>query len=217
MNRWVQVGVLGVGCVVLAALLFRRPDTGGELPPPGAAALPVPPPPGAPIPDPGAAAPLAEGPAEAPSDPSAEPAQRPTVRPLGGEVSPALAAQRAWRGRPAAVYSTRALAPLSTIRFTLMKQGGEARRLADELGTGVMADLRGVRASRVEDPLTPLLPAVEAAAARVEASAWGDDPAVREALESLDVQLEEFREVIADAPPTESPWAREGAPDDGAP
>ncbi len=212
MNRWVWVGALALVCVVLAFLLFRPPDTGADVAgTPGGAA---------------AGSEVGRG-STAGAEPGAgREGERVTAplrarpRPSDAELPPGLAEQRAWRGRPAAVYATRVLSPFSTIRFTLLKEGSpEARALADQLGTGVMQDLRGVRSSEEEDPLTGLSPRLQAEVATIAASPWGKEPIVATSLEKITNQLAEFEKVKSGelAEPLPAPGAEEGGEGTAAP
>jgi hypothetical protein len=196
MRQWMWGGGLAVASLLVAFLLFQRPDTGAEVDAPSS--------PGS---TPGAST--------APSGPRAVPASatednQPRQRKRTGdvatgmddaEVSPELAKQRAWRVRPAATYANRVLAPVSAIRYVLMKEGtADARALADELGTGVMQDLRAVRSSEEEDPLTAIEPALAELATRIGASRWASDATIAKSLAKVNEQIAEFERVKAGEP-----------------
>lgn len=202
MKRWAWVGAVALVAVVLAFVLFQRPDTGQRIE----------------APPPTAKRPTDIRPTGTFDPRSVEGTRRPTRDPSAtsapSEADPT--AERAWRTRPAATYATRVLAPLSAARYALMKEGSpEARALADELSTGLMADLGKVRASEEEDPLTPLVPAIEAAVERLRGSPWADDPTVAKSLERVRVGLTDFARVKsgeAVEPPRPDAREEEGNP-----
>lgn len=109
-----------------------------------------------------------------------------------------LAEARAWRSRPAALYGNRVMAPFSSIRYVLMKEGSpEARALADAIATGPVEQLRGVRTSDVEDPLTDMIPGIRQELARLEASDFAEDDQIAKSLDRIEDTLQEFEKVKA--------------------
>ena len=192
-QRW-WIGVVAVVGIVLAVLLFPRPDTGADVPavdPTNKDPLDF----GVERPTPAAAGPGAGARARAQNDPD---------RVMTGP-KPGSEALTASRNRPEIVYSGKIIAPWSAIRYVLLKVGTpEAKTLADELGDGVMDDLRKIRTS--EDPeglWASTEPKMAETAAKVAASPWGSDETVVKSIERYELLLKEFHEAKANggAPP----------------
>lgn len=209
MNRWAVIGVVGLGSVVLALVLFQRPDTGGAVTPAPAPSPVVvaPPPPARPVP---AAEPLDDDdPDPAPAPPPFPPDRAATGPDVAG-LPEGLAEARAWRSRPAALYGNRVMAPFSSIRYVLLKEGSpEARALADAIATGPVEQLRGVRTSEQEDPLTDMIPGLRQELARLEASEFAEDDQIAKSLDRIEDTLQEFEKVKASGQiPEQRPDAR---------
>ena len=77
--------------------------------------------------------------------------------------------------------------------------------MADELAVGVMAELRGVRGSKEEDPLSALKPSLEAASAKISASAWAGDPAIQKGLARQAELFAEYEKITAGGPVPQEP------------
>ena len=192
-QRW-WIGVVAVVGIVLAVLLFPRPDTGADIP----------------TVDPTNKDPLdfgVERPTPAGPGPRAGRAQDVPDRIRTGP-KPGSEALTAARNRPEIVYSGKIIAPWSAIRYVLLKVGTpEAKALADELGDGVMDDLRKIRTSDDPEGLwASTEPKMAETAAKLAASPWGSDETVVKSLERYQLLLKEFQEAKANggvAPPAE--------------
>ncbi len=189
-GRWWIAGVAVVG-LVLAFLLMPRPDTGAD------------------IPD---ADPTNVDPANFKKDTELAP---------GTVVSPRASSRRrdfdldgavtgvkpgteefiAKRNRPEIVYSGKIVAPWSAMKYVLLKDGSdEAKALADEIGTSIMAPLRGVRTSAdPREAMDAIEPAMASMAVKVEASSWATDDTVAKSLARYHGYIEEYHQALDSA------------------
>lgn len=199
-QKWwlVAAGIVGI---VLAVLLFPRPDTGSDVPPP----------------DPTNTRPL-----DFKADQAAQKreerrrstrtlplrrdamGERTEVGALGerrlsegrGGPNPIAAELAKRRGAPDAVYAGRASGPWTMIRRQLMtqqKDNPEAQAIAEELGTLIL-DLRNKRRNPDEGEDYAVLEARQKELMkRVRAeSSWTEDPVVAASLGRLDEMLAEY-------------------------
>lgn len=206
-QRW-WIGVVALVGIVLAVLLFPRPDTGADI-----------------TVDATSDDPDDEGVA---SNDDQQATRRDRRERRAGRVGtgpkPGAAAALAARHRPEIVYSSKIIAPWSAIRYVLLKEGTpEAKTLADELGNGVMAELRNIRnAEDVESSWLAAEPKMAEAATKVAASSWGKNETVVKSLDRYRLLLAEFHQAkenggTAPAPEGETPKPADPAPEHETP
>ncbi len=203
-QRW-WIGVVAVVGIGLAILLFPRPDTGADIPPP----------------DPSNTNPLDfdgedELPKGAVRSPRAGNTPRPKVDPTRAAKGPNPAAKelQELRSSPTAVYAAKLTAPWSAMRYTLLNAGTEeSKALADEINP-VLSDLRTLRRDPNRKPFSEIEAAMQELDQKVAASEWAADETISTSLERHRALLVEFHQADAGGTPTEGQPEGEG---EGAP
>lgn len=182
-QRWWLFGVGAVG-IVLAVLLFPRPDTGSDMPDP----------------DPSNIDPMnfkEEKPLSGAVRPGFTPKPKTDPARMRTGTKPEMEEILEKRGQPAAIYSAKLQGPLGALKYALRKEGSdEARALSDEL-TPVITELRTNRRDPDQFPMEELLPKVAEAVDSVRNSAFGDNPDVTSAIEQYESVLVEYEEALA--------------------
>jgi hypothetical protein len=190
-QRWWLFGVGAVG-IVLAILLFPRPDTGDDMP----------------APDPSNIDPTnfrTEKPLSGAIRPGATPRPKLPEDRMRTGPKPGMEEIRELRSTPAAVYSAKFQGPFSGIRYALRKEGSdEARALSDEIAPIIEA-LRDNRRDPSSNPMDALLPQLAATIEKVSSSPFGELPDVIAAVQQYEKVLAEYEEAIAAAGTTEDP------------
>ncbi len=172
MQRWVLAGVAVVG-IVLAILLFPRPDTGQSAAPPGTSVQ---------SPKPG------DGPARRRRK------GRPDKPRADEETSPALIVEL--RSQPEAVYAGRLIAPWSAVRYALMRaDDATATALADDIRDVLVVLQSGRRDPRDMTDFEATAGELSDLAERVRDSAWADEEIVQKALKRHDIAIAEYRAI----------------------
>ncbi len=182
-QRWWLFGVGAVG-IVLAILLFPRPDTGSDLPDA----------------DPGNVDPTnfnEDKPLSGAVRPGVAPRKNiPEERMIKG-VKPGMDELLEKRRQPAALYSAKLQGPIGALKYALRKEGSDdARVLSDEL-TPYIEALRDNRRNPDSTPMDDLIPRLTETLEGLRNSEFAQREDVVAALTHFDTVLGEYREVEA--------------------